>query len=980
MIRGLYREPVGIDFSASFASGLRRALRDQPPEAMARVTLLVNTTRMARRIEAALAAEGATLLPRIRLVTDLTPLLPPGEAATTGIEPLALRLKLTQLVAHLLSASPDLAPASAAFDLASSLATLLAEMQEERMDPAVLTEIETGDLSEQWQRTLTFLTVATGWMDADGTLTPAGAQALTLDRLLTHWQTTPPQDPMIIAGSTASRAPTRTLIRATLNLPMGAVVLPGVDEDMPDDAWAGLTDADGPGQQDHPQYRHAALLRDLGLTRDDVPRWGDATPAAPGRNALISLALRPAPVTDAWREEGPGLTDINAATDGITLLAAPSPGAEAMAIATGLRAALNAGKTAALITPDRTLSRQVAAHLDRWGIVPDDSAGKPLNQSAPGRLLLHTAEMRGQQVEAEPLAILLKHPLTQIGGERAAHLKRARELEIDLLRNKPCPFPTRTTVNAWLADPARPRAADDWTDWLCDLLDTLPTQPAMAPLVAHVQSHLALVETLAQGTGNDTGPLWSDTAGRAAKRVLDQLAQAAPERGDADVSAAEYARILSALLQAEEVRDPYSPHPGVMIWGALEARVRTADIVILGGLNDDVWPGQPTPDPWLNRAMRAEAGLRLPDRSIGLSAHDFQQAAAGPEVWLSRAIRTAEAETVPSRWLNRLMNLLGGIGDGGKAALDAMKGRGALWLDLAAQLDSPTTRTPPAPRPAPMLPARVKLDRLSVTGVETLIRDPYAIYARQILRLQPLSPLRQGPDARVRGSAIHDAMERFSHEIPGALPDDAAIALRRALEFALEVNAPWPGARRLWLGKFDRVTAAFLEGENARRKKGNPHLVETTAELRFDTPPFTLTARPDRIDARGDAVAIYDYKTGPPPTEKAQLYFAKQLLLQAVMIEAGAFPKVSQRRVEEVAYIQVGSQTKEVGPKDFGPDLVAQTRNEFLKLIEAYQTGTPFIARLAPDFLTFASDYDQLSRFGEWDDTTPATPIPVDKP
>lgn len=971
MIQGLYREPVGVDFSTSFAAGLRRRLSGQPPEAMARITLLVNTTRMARRIEAALVATGATLLPRIRTVTDLAPLLPPGEAAAAEIDPLALRLKLTRLVATLLDAAPCQAPASAAFDLASGLATLLAEMQEEGMEPDALTRVETGDLSEHWARTLQFLTIATDWMAADGTLTPAGAQALTLDRLLTHWETAPPRDPIIIAGSTASRAPTRALIRAALTLPEGAVVLPGVDDDMPGPAWAGLTEGDGPGQQDHPQYRHAALLRDLGLARDDVPQWGTATPAVPARNALLSLALRPAPATDAWREEGPGLADIDVATAGITHLCAPSPGAEAAAIATGLRAALAEGRSAALITPDRTLSREVAAHLDRWGIVPDDSAGKPLNQSAPGRLLLLIAEMRARAVEAEPLVILLKHPLTASGGDRSRHLKHARRLEIDLLRGKPCPFPTRDDI---ADDPE----AEDWTGWLRDLLDALPAEPATAPLAVHVAGHLALVERVARGTGPDTGALWSDPAGRAARQVLDALSRAAPARGDAEIGTRDYARILAALLQAEEVRDPYSPHPDVMIWGALEARVRTADLVVLGGLNDDVWPGQPPPDPWLNRAMRAGAGLRLPDRSVGLSAHDFQLAAAGGEIWLSRAVRTAEAETVPSRWLNRLENLLGGIGEAGEAALTAMRARGQVWLDRAARLDRPEERRPdPAPRPAPILPDGVVLEELWVTGVETLIRDPYALYARQFLNLRSLPPLRQGPDARVRGSAMHAAMERFARATPDTLPGDAPALLRAALETAFEESAPWPGPRRLWLGKFERVIDAFLDAETQRRALGRPAFLEAKGRLAFADPPFTLRARADRIDDRGTSVAIYDYKTGLPPNAKQQRYFAKQLILEALLATEGAFEGLPPRPVDEAMYLRIGSQYDARQAEDFGPDLMLETRDHLLDLIRAYRDGKPFIARLAPDMIEFSSDYDQLSRFGEWDDTTPATPLRV---
>ncbi len=483
-----------------------------------------------------------------------------------------------------------------------------------------------------------------------------------------------------------------------------------------------------------------------------------------------------------------------------------------------------------------------------------------------------------------------------------------------------------------------------------------------------------------RGDGPDADPLWTGPAGRALAGVMEQLTQAAPDRGEADIDAREYARMLAALLQAEEVRDPYSPHPGVMIWGALEARVRTADIVILGGLNDDVWPGHPTPDPWLNRAMRRTAGLRLPDRSIGLSAHDFQLAAAGPEIWLSRAERTAEAETVPSRWLNRLLNLLGGLGDEGAAALADMTARGRHWLDLAATLDAPDASVPPAPRPAPVPPARIKLDRLSVTAVETLIRDPYAIYARQILGLHALAPLRQGPDARIRGSALHDAMERFSRALPDALPEDAAGHLRHALETTLEETAPWPGARRMWLGKFDRVLDDFLVGEAARRATGRPTFLEVRGEMTFADPPFALHGRADRIDDRGTSVAIYDYKTGEAPSPREQRYFAKQLILEALMVQEGAFPAIPARPVEEAKYLRMGSQYEEKQADAFGPDLIAQTALQLRDLVRGYHDGRAMIARLAPDMIRYASDYDQLSRYGEWDDTTPATPIPVGLP
>ena len=212
-----------------------------------------------------------------------------------------------------------------------------------------------------------------------------------------------------------------------------------------------------------------------------------------------------------------------------------------------------------------------------------------------------------------------------------------------------------------------------------------------------MDQHLSLAEAIV--SGSDTGksdPLWHMQAGRAAREVMDDLAEHASHGGQ--MSASDYTDLAGALLSAAEVRDRDAPHPRIMIWGTLEARVQGADLVILGGLNDGTWPEAPPPDPWLNRAMRKEAGLLLPERRIGLSAHDYQQAIAAPEVWLTRAIRSDEAETVPSRWLNRLENLLTGLKDqGGGVAWDQMGARGQKWLAQTAAVED-ITPTAPAKR------------------------------------------------------------------------------------------------------------------------------------------------------------------------------------------------------------------------------------------------------------------------------------------
>ena len=187
-------------------------------------------------------------------------------------------------------------------------------------------------------------------------------------------------------------------------------MLPGLDDTMPPAVWDAI--ADPLTAQDHPQYRLGRLLRDLGVEPARVIPWIDAPPPSVARNAVISLALRPAPVTDQWLVEGQLLPNLPSAMDGVSLVEAASPRAEALAIALILRQAAEDGTTAALISPDRTLTRRVAAALARWGIRPDDSAGIPLNQTAPGRMLRHVVRMFGVRPSSDALLVLLKHPLT----------------------------------------------------------------------------------------------------------------------------------------------------------------------------------------------------------------------------------------------------------------------------------------------------------------------------------------------------------------------------------------------------------------------------------------------------------------------------------------------------------------------------------------------------------------------------------------
>ena len=971
--------PPGVDFAGELVRGFRERMRGQPPESIGRVRLYLNSERMRRGVIRAFAASGPGFLPKLILVSELAqdPLL---AMLPLLVPPLRRRLELTRAIDLLLQRAPDLAPRAALYDLADSLADLMEEMQIEAVAVSRLALLDVSGHSAHWARTQAFLAILAPYIEDSSAQDPGARLRGAAEILAAEWAINPPETPVIVAGSTGSRGSTSVLMRAVAGLPQGALVLPGFDDNLPGEVWAGMQDA--LTGEDHPQFRTRLLLENLDLTPGELPQWRDVSPPAPARNRLISLSLRPAPVTDAWLTEGQLLPDLVAATENLTLIEAPTARAEALAIALILRDAAAAGLSAVLITPDRNLSRRVTTALDRWGILPDDSAGEPLGLTAPGRLLRQIAELFGQKLTADALLVLLKHPLSFTGGatpalDRGTHLRFARDLELHLRRHGPV-FPTGGDLVHWAGAQNEPELLV-WAETVATALEGVE-QVGRRALADHVAHHRALAESLARGTAAaGSSRLWEAEAGKAAKSLMEHLAEEAPHGGL--LSAADYRNLFAALIAgAEAVRVPVMHHPGVAILGSREAREISADLVILGGLTDGVWPDLARPDPWLNRRMRQEAGLLLPERQIGLAALDYQIAMAAPKVVLSRARRDAEAETVPSRWLNRLQNLMAGLPvPGGPQALAAMRRRGAHWLALAAQLDQPAARhlsdpsLQPAKRPAPQPPLAARPKQLSLSRVGTLIRDPYAIYARHVLRLLPLDPLRAPPDPRDRGNAFHLILENFVRQRPEA--ESRPEARLRLLSLAREVLAqevPFPAARTLWLARLDRAADHFLRQDG--KSGGETLVVETAGRLEL-LPGFALYGTPDRIDRLEDGrLQLIDYKTGAPPTKAQQEHFEKQLLLAAALAERGGFSGLGPQEVAKITYIGLGAGEKAV-ETEISEAMLAEVWDGMAKLIARYQIREQgFVARRARFDEAQQGDYDHLSRFGEWSTAEPEMP------
>ncbi|MEL7202586.1 MAG: double-strand break repair protein AddB [Pseudomonadota bacterium] len=953
--------PPGADFVKELFQLISDIAKSEPPEFMAEINVLVPSRRMQRRLKSLFEEGTDCLLPRIGLVTDVSTLLPAGQPASTRSD-LARILDLKEVVSQLVSFDDRLSE-SDVIDLSLSLMKLLDEMQSEGVPLQRLEELALEDQSGHWERSLTFLRTIRDYLDALSATgqDPEGLHRANVLALIDYWSENPPDKPFIVAGSTGSRATTRMLMAATAQTQQGCVLLPGFDFDLPVDMWDTLLEHNG--FEDHPQFRFASFLRETDISPSEVVQLGNAPD--PLRNALVSLALRPAPVTHQWLSEGPSLGELTMATDGLSLVEAGDTKLEAIALASAIRLELEGERSVALIAPDATLARRVSAELSRWKIRPDDSGGIPLSLTPSGRFLRQTARLASGKWDIVELFSLLKHPFTLNAFERGEHMLHTHDFEL-FVRRKGISKVTAETLKAF-ADAQSD--ASDWADWLQSALKSarMPNAEIGSQVIA---GHQSVIERFLGPGGFDL--FFEGDAGQKVGTLCQEFERALTPASKTGFD--DYIRLLETSLSNDSARIQSGVHPDVMIWGTLEARVQGADVVLIAGLNEGNWPEQPPSDPWLNRRMRRDVGLLLPDRQIGLAAHDFQQAIGAPKVILSRARRSDGSETVPSRWLSRLTNLLSGLPTtGGETALEDMAKRGDVYLQLAKDIDKPTDDKTPYTRPAPAPPVHRRPRELAITDVQKLIRDPYAIYARQILKLRPLDPLGPEMDPRKKGTVFHSILERY-YDLAAAFDDQASCQERlEGIAQSQLASAVDDAATRLaWLSQLSNNGAWLFEREVERRAVGAPIGNEIKGTYSVPGTSFTLRGTADRIDRLKDGrLVVYDYKTGQPPSRADILSFDRQLIIEAAMAESGAFGDVPPAPVSHVVHVGVGRTPKEQVTKLEGENAVADTPTRLVALLTAFlDPKRGYVSRRAMEDVRFAGDYDHLARYGEWDDAS----------
>ncbi|HZQ39716.1 MAG TPA: double-strand break repair protein AddB, partial [Rhizomicrobium sp.] len=652
------------------------------------------------------------------------------------------------------------------------------------------------------------------------------------------------------------------------------------------------------------------------------------------------------------------------------LVTAADPAQEALAIALALRESLETpGRTAALVTPDRNLARRVAAEMARWNIAIDDSAGRPLAHTAAGSFLCLLVEAAEARFAPVPLLALLKHPFARRGLDHATFRARARELDRWCLRG-PRPdaglagITKRIETCGGQKFPPPPEALALLKDWWSEIAAILAPLEVIyaqrdAPLPDLIAAHITAAEVLACDE-KENCILWANADGEQAAILCAALGDDAQDLPP--IEPGSYAALFRHLAMKTPVRAAFGRHPRLAILGPLEARLQRFDLTILGGLNEGSWPGSTSADPWFSRPMRETLGLEQPERSIGLAAHDFAMLAAGPEVLITRAAKVEGAPTIASRWLQRMLQLTAGLG------LAAAEGPFAGAARRLSHVQALEQATPPMPKP----PTEARPRKLSVTEVETWLRDPYAIYAKHVLKLEPWDPLDAPIGPLERGLALHRALELYKRRFPTP-PEDAVAQLMAIADQVFEELAIPKAMLSVWRPRFECAARWFAGFERERAGAITQSALETKGErtLVSQGGSFTLRGVADRIDIlQNGRAAILDYKSGKPPSNpQVKELLAPQLPLEGAILKEGGFPGLGPRETDELLYLHISGRGDggSVQPIPDVPQLIERAWAQLMARVARFDDpATPYPARVRPFSVDSEGDYDHLARVRAW--------------
>ncbi len=991
----IYTIPASVSFVNNLATGLLKETKSTP-ERLGSYLILLPTRRACRSLqEAFLHQTNGTpiILPKLQAFGDID--AEELSIATTGkieidIPPAMPPLKRQILLAHTIAKLPDFTKGvQQDMALARALGQLMDQIHTEGLDLKSLPHLVDRDaFAKHWQITVDFLKILSEhWpnvLKENSAVDLADRRNRLILSLNEHWEKTPPSFPIIAAGSTGSIPSTAKLLKTISMLPKGAVILPGLDQILPCEAWDDI-------QEGHPQETLKELLSYLEITREEVKLWPHIvtrTDNGKARESLISHVMTPAECTDNWQKTQQSTSEKDKTEQTLKQVKrydCATPQDEAQLIAILLRETLeDKTKTAALITPDRKLARRVAMTCRRWGIELNDSGGAPLSETPLGTYMRLCAQAALENIKPSSFLSLLKHSHAQGAGFNN-YRRAVRALDHDLLRGA---LPEngfnglQERFQNYIQDE---EGYHKPSPEILELINHL--KPIMTPFIEKMtnglhdfssllKEHIHFAEQMASSHKTNANKqsgeenLWQGEEGEATASFLSELLQQATHIPR--LNGRDYLAILSQLISTVTIRPRFGTHPRLMILGQLEARLIQADRIILSGLNEGSWPPDPGHDPWMSRPMRKSFGLPAPERSITLAAHDFSQGFCNAEIFLTRAARINGVPSVPARWLQRLDTFLQAIN------IDPLIIRQETHQQYSTALDKHET-TKPIKRPAPKPAIDIRPNKLSVTKIETWLKDPYAIYAQKILRLHKIDPLEKKPDAATRGTILHNILEDFTKKYPRDIPDEARNTFITLARNALEKQGEDITQHSFWMPRIIRLADWLIPHEQKWREKAQFTKAEAEGSLTLKTKltqPFTITARADRIDKmKSGGSIIIDYKSGGAYSKKKMASGElPQLPLEALILKEGGFTKngIPPQDVNNIGYWTLtgsnpaGKITALEDPQKV-ENSIELAEQGLLNLIRVFERKeTPYYAIPCLDNPPRFNDYEYLERVKEW--------------
>jgi ATP-dependent helicase/nuclease subunit B len=940
----------GVPFAKALATQLWQEYKHDL-SALSDVQIYLPNRRSARALADTFleVSDGqATLLPKLTPLGDIDEedlleedpfILEEDPFLTPAIPALERQLILTQLIMARKDISVN---APEAFSLAGELARLLDRAHTEQIDLGQLEDFVTGDLATHWQKTRDFLEIVTkAWpmiLAERGQSDPAARRNIIFEKKIDALRKKPPQHRVIAAGSTGSILATAKLLDVIARLPNGCVVLPGIDPVLDDRIWDAI-------DEQHPYYYQKRLITMMEIDRKSIQCWPhqELLPDQKQKLQLTHLALQPQAIFD--------LSDAKIDKDRLKnfeFIRAENPLHEAKIIALQLRNVLNTPeRTAMVVTPDRVLAQYIQQEMLRWDIAVNDSAGRSLEETPIGLFMKLIAGFPETSCPQTHLLSLLRHEYFRLHPPIEKREADIHALETALRKD-------------FLPSGGIFELAKHYENPL--LQETLAIlEPFCSkerkPLQEWLAAHITIAEQLAT-TPNVPGAeiLWRFEEGESAAQLFHKLYEAAPSHPIA-MNAQDYAGFIASTLSQIIVRPRYGTHPRIRILSPIEARAQEADLVILAGLNEGVWPGIVKPNTWLSRPMQTEMGFGSPDLRLGQSALDFQLLFCVPNVLVTWSKKREGVLAHPSRWLQQVFAVM--HKNDCLPAFDVSD-----YITWAAQWDEPTILSPtPAPEYAPPLAARRR--KLPVTAIETLIKDPYAIYAKEILKIKPAEELDRHPDARDWGNAAHKIIENFFRE-NGLQQSDPSAVFDNISNVILAAYPLSTAQEKAWRGKLNAIRDWLLQNE-----QGNDAeiVTEKTMSMKIDLSdgqPFEIYGRADRLDITNGGIAITDYKTGIIPTKKQiNNGQAPQLPLLGLLAKQNAG---WENKEIDLRYIKLSGKLAgpaEIKPLDAPNELIQLNDKNLHELLDEYYTKeTPFQAKLLP--ANAHDNYWHLKRVAEW--------------